>query len=334
MSVTNLGQYPDVRLRRLRRTPALRKLIRQTLLTPNDLVSPLFIKEGRNIKTPISSMPSHFQLSIDQLKDEIKTLTSLNIPGVILFGIPEKKDSVASGSYAPNSVICDAIKTIKDIAPDLLVITDLCCCEYTDHGHCGVIHQKGNVWDVDNDPTLEILARQAVAHAEVGADLVAPSGMMDGQIQAIRKGLDQSNFSDIPILSYAVKYCSTFYGPFREAAEGAPKFGDRKTYQIDPANADEALREAALDLKEGADLLMVKPAQTYLDIIYQIKQAFPGVPLGAYHVSGEFSAIMAAGEKGWLDPIATGLEVLTSIKRSGADFIINYFNKLIVPKLI
>jgi porphobilinogen synthase len=312
-------------MRRLRKTPALRQLVQENTVTVSDLVLPLFIKAGNNIKNPIASMPGHFQLSLDQLPAEIASIQTLKIPAVMLFAIPAKKDAIGSAAWDDHGVIQEAVRLIKKTAPEILVITDVCFCEYTDHGHCGV-------WDadkkcVDNDKTLELLAKQAISHAKAGADIIAPSGMMDNMVQAIRTGLDAANFQDIPILSYAVKYASCFYGPFREAAEGAPQFGDRKSYQMNPANANEALKEAELDVLEGADMLMVKPAQNYLDVIYRIKQAFPEMPLCAYQVSGEFAMIKAAAEKKWIDHDAAMLESLLCIKRAGADFIITYFAK-------
>jgi porphobilinogen synthase len=317
------SNFPNTRLRRLRAHPKLRELVRDTVLTPSDLVYPLFIKEGLIESVPITSMPGCYQLSLARLKDEIKSIQALKIPAVILFGIPLHKDAEGSAALKSNGIIQQAIKLIKDVAPELLVITDLCFCEYTDHGHCGLVAQD----KVDNDATLELLAVQAVSHAEAGADVIAPSGMMDGAIQAIRRGLDSAGFVDLAILSYAVKYASALYGPFREAAEGAPQFGDRKSYQMDPANASEALREAALDVLEGADMLMVKPALSYLDIISKVKQHHPALPLGAYQVSGEYAMIKAAAEKGWINEQAVMLEMLTSIKRAGADFILTYFAK-------
>lgn len=313
------------RLRRLRRTPQLRSLVQENHVSVSNLVLPLFIKAGNNIKNPISSMPGHFQLSLDQLPPEIGEIKQLNIPAVILFGIPEKKDAMGSAALDDSGVIQQAIKLIKKIAPELLVITDLCFCEYTDHGHCGVINLDSKT--VDNDKTLGLLGKQAVSHARAGADVIAPSGMMDGMVKAIRTALNENHFQDIPILSYAVKYASAFYGPFRDAAEGAPQFGDRKTYQMNPANANEALREAALDVAEGADMLMVKPAQNYLDIIYRVKQHFPELPMCAYQVSGEFAMIKAAAEKNWIDEQSAMMESLLAIKRAGADFIITYFAK-------
>lgn len=313
------------RPRRLRKTSALRTFVQENHVTVRDLVLPLFIKAGNNIKHPIASMPGHYQLSIDQLPAEVEEIVSLKIPAVILFGIPDDKDATGSSALQENGVIPAAIRVIKQLAPDLLVISDLCFCEYTDHGHCGVIDLQTQ--QVDNDNTLPLLAKQAVIHAQAGADIIAPSGMMDGMVRAIRTVLDEAQFTDIPILSYAVKYASSFYGPFREAAEGAPQFGDRRAYQMNPANADEGLLEAQLDVEEGADMLMVKPAQSYLDVIYRVKQAFPALPLGAYQVSGEFAMIKAAAEKGWINEEQAMLESLLSIKRAGADFIITYFAK-------
>lgn len=314
-----------MRPRRLRRTPELRSLLQENKVSVSDLVLPLFIKAGNNIRHPILSMPGHFQLSIDQLPAEIQEIRQLKIPAVILFAVPAYKDSVGSSAWDDDGVIATAVRVIKKIAPELLVITDLCFCEYTDHGHCGVIDAEKKC--VDNDKTLELLAKQALCHARAGADIVAPSGMMDGMVKAIRASLDDNHFKDIPILSYSVKYASCFYGPFREAAEGAPQFGDRKNYQMNPANSDEAVKEAALDVLEGADMLMVKPAQNYLDIIYRIKKEFPTLPLCAYQVSGEFAMIKAAAEKKWIDGDAAMMESLLSIKRAGADFIITYFAK-------
>ncbi len=322
------NQENKFRSRRLRQNHALRELVCETRLHISDLVLPLFIREGSNIRNPISSMPGHFQLSVDRLEPELAAIKKLKIPAVILFGIPEHKDEKGSSALDENSVIVKAIQAIKNHSPELLVISDLCFCEYTSHGHCGVLHKKPNkAVDVDNDKTLPLLAEQAVLHAKAGADIIAPSGMMDGMVAVIRDSLDAAGFCETPILSYAVKYASGFYGPFREAAEGAPQFGDRKTYQMNPANARKALIEADQDVKEGADMLMVKPAQSYLDVIYRVKQQFPSVPLGAYQVSGEFAMIKAAAEKGWLDEKTVMMESLLSIKRAGADFIITYFAK-------
>jgi porphobilinogen synthase len=327
------GHFPHIRLRRMRANQQMRDLIRETELNLNDLVMPLFIKYGQDRKDPISSMPGLFQFSLDKLANEIRELRSLGVQSVLLFGIPEHKDALASDSYDANGIVQRAIQIVKDVAPEMLVMADVCCCEYTDHGHCGVIEEFRGTKDVHNDKTLEIIAKQAISFAKSGADIIAPSGSIDGQVAAARYGLDSEGFHQLPILSYSIKYASSLYGPFRQAAEGAPKFGDRKTYQMDPANGMEALREVELDLLEGADMLMVKPAQAYLDVIFRVKQKFPHVPLGAYHVSGEFSMIKAAAEKGWIDGNKVALEVLTGIKRAGADFIINYFTKELAKDL-
>ena len=327
-SVEQKISLPGLRLRRLRKHPALRRLINETVISTDDLVLPLFIKSGEGIKCPIESMPGQYQLSVDQLPNEIKVISELNIPAVILFGIPDEKDEKGLSSLNDNGVIQQAVRQIKQLAPEMLVITDLCFCEYTNHGHCGVLTGSTvSGFDVDNDRTLKLLVKQAESHARAGADVIAPSGMMDGMVGALRDGLNQAGYTNIPILSYAVKYASSFYGPFREAAEGAPQFGDRKTYQMNPANGAMALREAELDVKEGADMLMVKPGMAYLDIIYRVKQQFPSVPLGAYQVSGEYSMIKAAAEKGWIDEQEAMMESLVAIKRAGADFIITYFAK-------
>lgn len=325
----NQAQFPKTRLRRLRKSAALRALVSETQLNTDKLILPLFIKHGTRVKNPIASMPGHYQLSTDMLEEEINSITALGLKSVILFGIPAEKDGHGSDACSDNGIVQTAIRTIKKIAPELLVISDICLCEYTDHGHCGVIadHQHGNEVEVDNDKTLALLGKQAVSHAKAGADVIAPSGNMDGMVAAIRHALDEAGFSNLPILSYSVKYASAMYGPFRQAAEGAPQFGDRRTYQMDIANSKEAMRECKLDIAEGADMLMVKPAHTYLDIIYRVKQAHPEIPLCAYHVSGEYSALKAAAEKGWLDERKSALEVLTSIHRAGADFIITYFAK-------
>lgn len=315
--------FPNTRLRRLRMHTTMRDLVRENTISKNDLVQPLFIRHGEGKKIPIKSMPGQFQLPLNQLEAETREIVDLAIPAVLLFGIPAQKDPLGTDSYADTGVIQQALQIIKQIAPELLVITDVCFCEYTDHGHCGVIAGTS----VDNDATLELLARQAVSHAQHGADIIAPSGMMDGMVAAIRQSLDKASFSHIPILSYAVKYASSLYGPFREAAEGAPQFGDRKTYQMDPANGEEALREANLDLQEGADILMVKPALAYLDIISRLKQTYPGVPLAAYQVSGEYAMIKAAAANGWIMEQAVVLESLLACKRAGANFIISYFAK-------
>jgi porphobilinogen synthase len=310
------------RPRRLRGSEVLRRMVRETTLTPDDFILPLFVTYGKNVKKPIKSMPGHFQLSVDNIKKEAKEVARLGIPAVILFGIPEHKDEEGSSAFDPKGPVQAAIKAIKDTVDGLLVITDVCMCEYTSHGHCGII--KGG--DVDNDSTLDLLAREALSHAQAGADIVAPSDMMDGRVGAIRDILDDNGYENLPIMSYAAKYSSAFYGPFREAAESTPTFGDRRTYQMDPANTDEAIREVALDLEEGADIVMVKPALPYLDIIRRVKEQF-GFPTAAYNVSGEFSMIKAAAEKGWLDGDRAMMESLTSIKRAGADMILTYFAK-------
>ncbi len=327
------GHFPHVRLRRLRSNPQLRNLIRETELNLNDLVMPLFVKYGKDRKDPISSMPGMFQLSPDNLPEEIRELKALGVQSILLFGIPEHKDAIASDSYDANGIIQQATRIVKDVAPEMLVITDVCCCEYTDHGHCGIVEDYRGTKDVHNDKTLEIIAKQAISFAQAGADIIAPSGSIDGQVLAVRSGLDSAGFYQIPVLSYSIKYASSLYGPFRQAAEGAPKFGDRKTYQIDPANGNEALREVEQDVLEGADMLMVKPAAAYLDVICRVKQKYPHIPLCAYHVSGEYSMIKAAAERGWIDGKKVALEILTGIKRAGADIIINYFTKELAKDL-
>ena len=325
--MSRLGQFPNTRLRRLRQHKVIRQLIRETQLTVYDLILPLFIRAGSGIKKGIKSMPGHYQLSIDMLDDEIHALVSLGIQSIILFGIPSQKNSCGIEAYQADGVIQQALAKIKTLAPHLLVITDVCLCEYTDHGHCGIVSHKHSEPQLDNDQTLDYLAKQAISHAKAGADVIAPSGMIDGMVQAIRRALDEADFKHIPILSYSVKYASSLYGPFREAAEGAPTFGDRRTHQMDVANTTEALRECELDIAEGADMLMVKPAHAYLDIITRVKEAYPSLPLGAYHTSGEYVMLKAAAEKGWLDERAATLEVLTAIKRAGANFIITYCAK-------
>ncbi len=312
--------FPEVRLRRLRRNEQLRRLVRQTRLSPDHLVLPLFVRPGEGVRRPIPSMPGNFQLSVDELLTDCREAHDLGIPAVLLFGIPSRKDPVGSEAYAPDGIVQQAVEAIKDAVPELLVITDVCMCEYTDHGHCGVIRDG----DVDNDATLELLAREALSHVRAGADMVAPSDMMDGRVGFIRRRLDEAGFSHIPIMAYSAKYASHFYGPFRDAAESPPRFGDRRGYQMDPANGDEALREVELDILEGADIVMVKPALAYLDIIWRVKQAF-GLPVAAYNVSGEFSMVKAAAEKGWLDERAVATEILTAIRRAGADIVITYF---------
>jgi porphobilinogen synthase len=288
----------------------------------NDLIYPLFVRPGKGVKNPISSMPGCYQFSIDELIKEAKEVNTLGIPGVILFGIPDRKDEMATEAYAEDGIVQTAVRALKDAVPDLLIITDVCLCEYTSHGHCGLV--KDGV--ILNDPTLELLARQALSHCMAGTDMVAPSDMMDGRVKAIRDLLDKENYSHTPIMAYSAKYASTFYGPFREAAESPPQFGDRTSYQMDPANTDEALREVALDLEEGADIIMVKPALSYLDVIYRVKEQF-GVPVAAYNVSGEYAVIKGAAQLGWIDGEGVMQEVLLSIKRAGADIILTYFAK-------
>lgn len=314
--------FPEYRARRLRRTEAIRSLVRETVLTVDDLIYPLFICEGKGIKEEIASMPGIYRFSLDKVIDEVREATELGLKAFILFGIPAHKDEVGSSAYAKEGIIQRAVKTLKDKFPQLVVITDVCLCEYTSHGHCGII--KGG--DVDNDATLEQLARIALSHAKAGADWVAPSDMMDGRVARIREALDEAGFSHVAIMSYAVKYCSSFYGPFREAAHSTPKFGDRRTYQMDPANSREALREALMDIEEGADIIMVKPAMPYLDIIKMLRENTHH-PLAAYQVSGEYAMIKAAGKLGYLEEERVMWESLISIKRAGADLIITYFAK-------
>lgn len=297
-------------------------MVRQTAVSPDDFIYPLFVTHGKGIKKEITSMPGCYQESVDEVVKNAKEVHSLGIPAIILFGIPEHKDELGTGAYDDTGIVQNAIKAIKDAVPDLYVITDVCMCEYTSHGHCGVI-EKG---DVNNDKTLGLLAMEAVSHAKAGADMVAPSDMMDGRVAAIRNAMDREGFSDIPIMSYAAKYASAFYGPFREAAESTPQFGDRRSYQMDPANRREALKEVALDIEEGADIVMVKPALSYLDIISDVKSTF-AVPVAAYNVSGEYSLVKAAGKMGWIDEDRMMMEILTSIKRAGADLILTYFAK-------
>jgi porphobilinogen synthase len=309
-------------MRRLRASEGLRNLVRETVLDPGDFILPLFICPGEGVRREIKSMPGHAQLSVDRLVAECGEAHKLGIGGVILFGIPETKDELASGAYADDGIVQQAVRALKREVPKLLVMTDVCNCEYTSHGHCGLVVDG----EVQNDPTLEWLAKGAVSHARAGADIVAPSDMMDGRVAAIRKALDTAGFTNTPIVSYAAKYASVFYGPFREAAESTPQFGDRRSYQMDPANAREAMREIELDIEEGADVIMVKPAMPYLDIISEARERFP-TPLGAYQVSGEFSMLTAAINNGWLDRDRTILESLTAIRRAGADFVLTYFAK-------
>ncbi|HET6460126.1 MAG TPA: porphobilinogen synthase [Syntrophales bacterium] len=312
--------FPAYRPRRLRKNENFRRMIRETKLSVDNFVYPLFVTFGKDVKKPIDSMPGNFQLSVDHLVKEVQKAKELGIPAVLLFGIPEKKDEMASGAFMKNGVVQQAVRRIKDKVPDILVITDVCLCEYTSHGHCGMI-EKG---EIDNDASLEVIAETALSHAKSGADMVAPSAMMDGQVGAIRDILDEAGFDNLPIMAYSAKYASCFYGPFREAAESAPQFGDRKAYQMDPANGDEAIREITLDVEEGADIIMVKPALPYLDIIRRAREEFD-LPIAAYNVSGEFSMVKAAAKLGWMDGVKAMMEALTSIKRAGADIIITYF---------
>ncbi|MBI4413969.1 MAG: porphobilinogen synthase [candidate division NC10 bacterium] len=314
--------YPVYRPRRLRKTETLRRMVRETTLRVDDLIMPLFVVHGRTVREEIAPMPGNFRLSVDELVKEVKEVAALGIPGVILFGIPEAKDAYGSEAYASDGIIQQAIRAIKDSVSDLVVIADTCLCEYTSHGHCGVV-EEGRV---RNDPTLELIAKTALSQAEAGADMVAPSDMMDGRVAAIREALDENGFEEVPIMAYAAKYASAFYSPFREAAGSAPQFGDRRAYQMDPANADEALREIALDLEEGADIVMVKPALPYLDIIARVRAEY-AVPIAAYSVSGEFAMLKAAARLGWLDGERAMLEALVGIKRAGADLILTYFAK-------
>ncbi len=318
--------FPTTRLRRLRYHPAVRELMRETRLSPGNFILPLFVRPGEGLREPISAMPGHAQMSPDVLAEEVRAAAQLGIGGVILFGIPAEKDARGSDAMSDEGIIARAVRAAKQAAPDLLVVTDVCCCEYTDHGHCGIIGESSGRMDVENDPTLELLARQALVHARAGADVVAPSGMIDGMVGAIREALDGAGFAHLPIMSYAAKYASAFYGPFREAAESAPQFGDRRGYQMDPsASAGQAMREIEQDLAEGADIVMVKPALPYLDIIRLAGERFPDVPLAAYNVSGEFSMVKAAAERGWIDEKRVALESLTAIRRAGASIILTYW---------
>ena len=313
-------QFPDYRPRRLRKNENFRRMIRETRLSVDSLIYPMFVVPGTKVKKPIESMPGIFQMSVDHIVKETERVKALGIPAVLLFGVPEEKDEIASGAMAEGGIIQRAVRGIKEKVPDILVITDVCLCEYMSHGHCGMLENG----EVDNDTTLEVLAETAVSHAKAGADIVAPSAMMDGQIGALREGLDEAGFESLPIMAYSAKYASCFYGPFRDAAESAPAFGDRRAYQMDPANSDEAMREITLDVEEGADIIMVKPALAYLDIIRRAKEEFD-LPLAAYSVSGEFAMIKAASQMGWLDGEKAMLEAITAIRRAGADMIITYF---------
>ncbi len=314
--------FPIHRYRRLRRNETIRRMVRETTISPDDFIYPLFVTYGKGVKKEITSMPGCYQESVDEAVKNAKEVYSLGIPSIILFGIPEHKDETGTGAYDDNGVVQNAIRAIKDAVPELYVITDVCMCEYTSHGHCGIIENA----DVNNDRTLNLLALEAVSHAKAGADMVAPSDMMDGRVAAIRAALDSEGFSDIPVMSYAAKYSSAFYGPFRDAAESTPQFGDRRSYQMDPSNRREALKEVSLDIEEGADIVMVKPALSYLDIISDVKSSFD-VPVAAYNVSGEYSLVKAGAKLGWIDETRVMLEVLTSIKRAGADLILTYFAK-------
>ena len=314
--------FPLYRPRRLRESPLLRKMVRETQLRVDDFVYPLFAVHGRGVREPIASMPGQFRLSVDELLRECKDTASMGIPAVLLFGLPADKDPRGTEAYAEDGIIQQAVRAVKETIPDLLVVTDVCLCEYTSHGHCGVV-EEGRV---RNDPTLDLLARTAVSHVEAGADMVAPSDMMDGRVAAIREALDENGNQETPIMAYSAKYASAFYGPFREAADSTPQFGDRRSYQMDPANSVEAMREVALDVDEGADIVMVKPALPYLDIIAKVKSEF-GLPVAAYSVSGEYAMLRAAGQLGWLDEEAAMMEALTGIRRAGADIIITYFAK-------
>ena len=315
-----MSSFPVYRARRTRRTAPLRGLVREARLSTEQLILPLFVCPGEGVRKPIGSMPGVFQTSVDELVKDAREAFELGIPAVLLFGIPESKDETGSISWHDHGVVQEGTRAIKRAVPDLLVVTDVCMCEYTSHGHCGVLDGH----EVENDATLELLARQALSHARAGADIIAPSDMMDGRVAAIRHALDEEGFAQVPIMAYSAKYASAFYGPFREAAESAPQFGDRRGYQMDAANSDEAVREVLLDIEEGADIVMVKPAQTYLDIIYRVKQE-TGYPVCAYHVSGEYSMILAAGQNGWLDSDRAMMEALLSIRRAGADMIITYW---------
>jgi porphobilinogen synthase len=323
MSSFPAGQFPVYRPRRLRQSAALRRFVSQTRLDKSQLVLPLFVRGGRRMRKPIKAMPGVFQLSPDEMLAQAAQAWEAGVPAVLLFGIPDKKDTRASGAYAANGIVQRAVRLLKKELPGLLVITDVCLCEYMSHGHCGIVEQGKRGARILNDPTLKLLARTAASHAEAGADIVAPSDMMDGRVRAIREQLDQDGFSDTPIMSYAAKFASAFYGPFREAAESTPKFGDRRSYQMDGANADEALREVALDIQEGADIVMVKPALAYLDILRRVKTEF-GYPTAAYSVSAEYSMIKAASANGWIDERAVTMETFLAMRRAGADILITY----------
>ncbi len=323
MSSELAGRFPAYRPRRLRATPALRRLVTETRLSADQLVLPLFVRPGRNVRQAVQSMPGVFQLSSDELVRESVRAFENGVNAILLFGIPERKDNRASGAYSAKGIVQRAVRELKKELPQLLVITDVCLCEYMSHGHCGIVERRSGQVRVLNDPSLKLLAQAAVSHAEAGADMVAPSDMMDGRVRAMREALDKAGFTELPVMSYAAKFASGFYGPFREAAESAPQFGDRRSYQMDPPNAEEALREVALDIQEGADIVMVKPALAYLDILYRVKERF-GYPTAAYAVSAEYSMIKAAAAKGWIDEKAVMLESLLAMRRAGADILITY----------
>lgn len=323
MSLIPAGQFPTYRPRRLRQSTALRRLVAETHLSASQFIYPLFVRSGRKTRIAIKAMPGVFQLSLDEMLRDARTAFELGVPAVLLFGIPDKKDAKASGAYAKNGIVQQAVRLLKKELPGLLVVTDVCLCEYMEHGHCGIVHRDARGARILNDPSLKLLARTAASHAEAGADIVAPSDMMDGRVRAIRAELDAQGFDETPIMSYAAKFASAYYGPFREAAESTPKFGDRRSYQMDAANANEALREVALDIAEGADIVMVKPALAYLDIIQRVKSEF-GYPTAAYNVSAEYSMIKAAAANGWVDERAVTLETLLGMRRAGADIIITY----------
>ena len=324
MNARHAARFPATRLRRLRQSPALRRMVSETRLNAAQLVLPLFVRPGRNLRRPINAMPGVFQLSPDELVREAARAHKLGVPAVLLFGIPDSKDDKASGAYAANGIVPQAVRRLKKELPDLLVITDVCLCEYMTHGHCGIVERNKRGARILNDPTLKLLARAAASHAEAGADIVAPSDMMDGRVRAIREHLDKLGLADTVIMSYAAKFASAYYGPFREAAESPPQFGDRRTYQMDYANADEALREVALDIEEGADIVMVKPALGYQDLIWRVKEKFR-YPVACYNVSGEYAMLKAAAQNGWLDEKQAVLEMLTGFRRSGADIILTYW---------
>ena len=332
--MTSGPEYPQLRMRRLRQNESVRRLCSHTRLHPGALILPLFVRSGESIRTEIPSMPGQYQLSLDQLEDQAKSARDLGLGGVILFGIPSGKDARGTAALQDEGIVQQAVATLKDSVPELLVMTDLCMCEYTDHGHCGLLDQQSGKMDVNNDASLQLLGQQAVSHARRGADIIAPSGMLDGMVLAIRSALDEAGFLHVPIMSYAAKYSSSYYGPFRDAVESAPQFGDRRSYQMDPsALAEQALREVALDLQEGADMVMVKPALAYLDILLRVRQTYPGVPLAAYNVSGEYSMVKAATAEGWLDEAAVVDESLLAMHRAGADIILTYWAKDVAQRI-